>query len=354
MTSCVMIGGAAARLDRLRHHRVLRAQSRSSRSTLFKNRTFTLAVDRLDLGRRRDVRHRGLPQPVLAARPRRHADRVGPAHHPDDGRPCSPRSVIGALISRSASGRRFMVLGSLLVVVGSCLLTHPQLRHRLPLGRRLDVRARRRPRHGHAEPHARRAERPPRSKNLGVATSAVTSSAASAARSASPSWARCSARSSPSTSRPASTSSPPPADRRGAGPRRRRIPHVTAAARRHPRHRRDGIRHRRRRRVPRAVPLAVITLIAIASCRTRTLGTLNAIQRASRQGVAQAGAAVRPSSRTATRRGRGRARTWRSRCRGHRPPWPPSGLAHRPHRRAPSRRSAPDPARAATPARAAE
>ena len=67
--------------------------------------------------------------------------------------------LIGALISKSGKWKGFMLIGSLLVVAGSYLMTTAQLRHRLPLGQRLHVRARRGPRHGHAEPHARRAER---------------------------------------------------------------------------------------------------------------------------------------------------------------------------------------------------
>ena len=58
-------------------------------------------------GRRRDVRHLGVPQPVHAARPRRDADRVRPADHPDDRRPAHRRRPSSARSSRAAaSGSR--------------------------------------------------------------------------------------------------------------------------------------------------------------------------------------------------------------------------------------------------------
>ena len=72
---------------RRRRRRAPRRASRSSRCSLFGDRTVVLAVIASDRGRHRDVRHHRLPQPVHADRARQVADRVRPADDPDGGRP---------------------------------------------------------------------------------------------------------------------------------------------------------------------------------------------------------------------------------------------------------------------------
>ena len=141
--------------------------------------------DRVDLGRRGDVRHRGVPQPVHAARPRRDAHRVGPAHHPDDGgrahlldrhrRPREPPRQVEGLHGHGRRAPRDRQPAALAA----------PLRHRVLVRRRLDVRARRGRRHAHAEPRARRAEHHRGAEPGRRHERASRSSAASAARSAS-------------------------------------------------------------------------------------------------------------------------------------------------------------------------
>ena len=113
---------------------------------------------RVDLDRHRDVRHLGLPQPVHAARPRRHADRGRSDDDPDDRRPAAgvdrdrrprhPHRHLEAVPHRRRRAAHRRVVPAV----------DDRVRHELRARLAVHVPARRGRRHDDAEPRAHRAE----------------------------------------------------------------------------------------------------------------------------------------------------------------------------------------------------
>ena len=109
-------------------------------------------------------------------------------------------TVIGQVISRTGVWKRYVVTGSILLTVGMGLMGTVRYDTNWFELVGLHVRPRRRHRHDHAEPRARRAERPAGADCWGRAARRSRSSAASAAPSASRRWARSSGAASPPSS----------------------------------------------------------------------------------------------------------------------------------------------------------
>ena len=222
---------------------------------LFRNRVFAVASAHRLHRRPRAVRLGHLPAALPAGRQGREPGRLGAAAHADDGR--RARHVDRqrpADQPRRAATAPFPIVGTALMTVALLLLSRPR-RPTRSLGRvDVHVRARLRPRHGHAGARARRAERRRLPRPRRRDRRARRCSARSAARSAS----RCSARSSPTAWRARSRVACRPARRcrrssdvdavaRAAG-RRAGAAYVeafaTAAASRVPRRRRCSARRR--------------------------------------------------------------------------------------------------------------
>ena len=155
-------------------------------------------------------------------------------------------TLVGRIITRTGRWKRFLVAGSALLTAGFALMGTIRYDTSSLLLGRLHGADRRRPRHDHAEPGARRAEHRRHRTNSARPARWWRSSAASAARSASPRSARCSATGSRTTS---PTAWPDSASRRRLGQRRQ------PARRAHPARPDPGrggerVRPRRRRHLP--------------------------------------------------------------------------------------------------------
>ena len=130
--------------------------------SLFKNRTFTLVGHRAHRDRRLDVRDLACSSRSTSSSP--------VARHPTESGLMTIPMVVGQMGASIIIGQLDQPVRQVEGLDGHRLGARARrrdphvdaaLRHPVPLGRRLHVRPRRRPRHGHAEPHPRRAERHP-------------------------------------------------------------------------------------------------------------------------------------------------------------------------------------------------